>query len=128
MSLVTAIFLIVVLAGLVAAITSLIGNQQQASGLDIQGARAYQAARAGIEWGLYQYNRNGACTASSNVGFPASSTLTTFVVTVQCSASSNGSYTEHTLTATACNQPNGGACPNPSNSIDYVQRVVRIRF
>jgi MSHA biogenesis protein MshP len=49
-----AVFLLVILAGLAAALAKLGSGQQQASGLDIQGARALQAARAGIEWGLFQ--------------------------------------------------------------------------
>jgi hypothetical protein len=28
------------------------------------------------------------------------------------------------LRATACNQPGANGCPNPTNSVDYVQRVV----
>src|SRR5437899_3676273 len=52
--LVTAIFLLVVLAGLGGAMVALSAAQQSSSALDVEGARAYQAARAGIEWGLYQ--------------------------------------------------------------------------
>jgi len=47
--LVTAIFLLVVLAALGAFILTISGTQQTSSALDVQGARAYQAARAGIE-------------------------------------------------------------------------------
>ena len=48
--LVTAIFLLVILAALGAFILTISGTQQTSSALDVQGARAYQAARAGIEW------------------------------------------------------------------------------
>ena len=58
--LVTAIFLLVVLAGLAVAMVGISGAQHSASALDVQGARAYQAARAGIEWGLFQSLRNPA--------------------------------------------------------------------
>jgi Tfp pilus assembly protein PilX len=52
-SLVTAIFLLVVLAGLGAVMATFFTNQQQSSALDVMGSRAYQAARAGIEWAVY---------------------------------------------------------------------------
>jgi Tfp pilus assembly protein PilX len=48
--LVTAIFLLVILAALGAFILTISGTQQTSSALDVQGSRAYQAARAGIEW------------------------------------------------------------------------------
>ena len=53
-SIVTAIFLMVVLALLGAFIVSVTGLQQSSQQLDVQGVRAYQAARAGIEWGACQ--------------------------------------------------------------------------
>ena len=63
---VTAVFLLVVLAGLGAALVNLSTVQHTASALDVQGARAYQAARAGIEWGLYRQLRNNSCAAPSS--------------------------------------------------------------
>lgn len=53
-SIVTAIFLLVVLSALGAAVLVVANMQQTSSAIDVQGARAYQAARAGIEWGMYQ--------------------------------------------------------------------------
>ena len=53
-SLVTAIFLLVILASLGAFIVTVSGLQQTSSALDVQGSRAYHAARSGIEWGTYQ--------------------------------------------------------------------------
>lgn len=53
-SLPTAIFLIVILAALGVFIVFVSGIQQSSQALDVQGVRAYQAARAGIEWGAYQ--------------------------------------------------------------------------
>ncbi len=54
LSLVTAIFLLVVMASLAAVMMTFFTAQQQSSVLDMMGTRAYQAARAGIEWGAYQ--------------------------------------------------------------------------
>lgn len=53
-SIVMAIFLVVVLAILGAVIVSVLGLQSAGHQLDVLGARAYQAARAGIEWGAWQ--------------------------------------------------------------------------
>ena len=50
----SAIFLLVILAGLAAFLVNISMTQSMTSAQDIQGARAYQAARAGIEWGLYR--------------------------------------------------------------------------
>jgi MSHA biogenesis protein MshP len=53
-TMVTAIFILVVLAALGAFVVNMSTSQQITSAQDIQGARGYQAARAGIEWGIYQ--------------------------------------------------------------------------
>jgi hypothetical protein len=83
-SLVTAIFLLVVLSALGAATLTIFAVHQNSSALDVQGARAYQAARAGMEWGVYQQLRNGSCVASSSFQLPANTTLSSFWVTVAC--------------------------------------------
>ena len=49
-SLVTAIFLLVVLATLGTLMVTFFSAQQQSSALDVMGTRAYQAARVGVEW------------------------------------------------------------------------------
>ena len=51
---VTAIFILVVLAALGAFVVNISTTQQLTSAQDLQGSRAYHAARAGIEWGIYQ--------------------------------------------------------------------------
>lgn len=144
--LVTAIFLLVVLAGLATALVSIFGTQRQSSALDEQGARAYQAARAGIEWAIFRrstdaanYCPAGATTASRTDSFalPAASTMAGFVVTVTCTmvpgpASDNTDMapfylSRWTIRATACTT-GGAACPAPSNSRDYVERVIEVQL
>ena len=49
-----AIFLIVVLAALGAYAVTISTTQSFSSAQDVQGSRAYHAARSGLEWGLYQ--------------------------------------------------------------------------
>ena len=96
-SLVSAIFLLVIIAGLGLFAVTLSTTQHQTSALDVTGARAYQAARAGVEWGVFQLLRapagafNTACRAGATaqvIALPAP-TLAGFTVNVQCTAVSN---------------------------------------
>lgn len=125
---ITAVFLLVVLAGLGVAMVSLSTVQHASSALDVQGARAYQAARAGIEWGLYRQLRANICEANRTFAVPASGG---FTVTVRCTLTNGpGALQRYQLVATACNQPLNGVCAaaSASNNSDYVQRVVQAEF
>ena len=130
-SIVTAIFLLVVLSALGVALLSISTMQHAESALDVQGARAYQAARAGMEWGVYQQRINHApCVGASNsFALPANSALSGFSVTVRCTQAA-GALPRFQVIATACNQPVGGVCAtaNATNHPDYVQRVVQAEF
>jgi MSHA biogenesis protein MshP len=53
-SLVSAIFLLVILSALGVFMLSISTMQHTTSAQDLQGSKAYQAAKAGIEWGVYQ--------------------------------------------------------------------------
>ena len=82
---IAAIFVLVVLASLAAAIVRLGQSTQTGSAQDILGARAWAAARAGTEWGLYQALKGSWTTCSG-----ASQTLDLSAdigmrVTVRCS-------------------------------------------
>jgi MSHA biogenesis protein MshP len=134
--LVTAIFLLVVLAGLGVAIVTVFTSQQASSNLDVQGTKAYQAARAGIEWGLFQQLRNGSCGGGS-FALPADSTLSGFTVSVQCEAikgpaTADGDedmLTRWRITAVACNQPVNGRCTGSAiNNSEYVQRKLEVQI
>jgi len=144
-SIVTAIFLLVVLSLLGAFIVSVTGLQQSSQQLDVQGVRAYQAARAGIEWGAWQVldpnnNQPGVGGTPNLPPCPASPTnlsglagsLSPFTVTVTCSETINSPTTEgnrdvraYQVIATACNQPSAGACPNASPASGYVERQIQ---
>lgn len=143
-STVAAIFLLVVLALLGAMIASVTGIQQATSQLDILGVRAYHSARAGVEWGaravLDPANtlNPGTCAPPVMPACPASPTnlaglggsLAPFTVTVTCAQSAdttegNRSVRVFSIVATACNQPSGGACPNPAPADGYVERQVQ---
>ncbi len=136
----SAIFLIVVLALLGAIVVTVSGLQHTSSARDVMGAKAYQAARAGIEWGAYKVLRQaplpgaGACPASPTViPMPAGTDLTGLTVSVSCllTNADEGSRTAaggnplefYLITATACNQP---ACPNTTNpGPAYVERQLQ---
>jgi len=128
-SIITAIFLIVVLAALGAFAVSMFRVQQSSAAFDELGARGYQAAQAGIEWGAWQVLRGpGTCAAAT--GAPAlPGSLTLFTVSVTCASTAHNeagsTVTIYQLTAIACNQPAAGACPNPAPGPDYVERQVQ---
>jgi len=130
--LVTAIFLLVVLAGLATALVSVFTTQRQSSALDEQGARAYQAARSGIEWGLFR--RAGGADCNGNFALPADSVLAGFAVSVTCTqvtspVSSNPDIdlARWTIRATACTTP-AATCVNAVRGPDYVERVIEVQL
>jgi len=97
-SMISAIFLLIVIAALGTFAVTLSSTQHQTALLDILGSRTYQAARAGIEWGAYQVVPGSAldfassCRAngnSSNTISPLAGTLANCTVTVNCIAASH---------------------------------------
>lgn len=128
----SAIFLIVILAALAVFISVLATHEQAGNIADVAGLRAYQAARAGIEWGLYNFKRNGACSASTS--FNAGGTLLPYTITVSCTVSDmttkndeagNPIYVRR-ITANACNQPSGNVCPNATAGDGYIERQISV--
>jgi len=123
-TLVSAIFLLVVLAALGGFIATVATTQHMGSALDISGARAFQAARAGTEWGLFRA-RGGACAASTDIG-----TIDTMTVTVACNAvatdEAGSATTIFTITSTACDPPAGPACPGATDNPNYVERSLTV--
>src|SRR6267378_2566938 len=143
-SIIAAIFLLVVLALLAAFIASVTGMQQSSGQLDVLGVRAYQSARAGMEWGAWQVldpNNNlpgfggtanlPPCAAINLTGLGGS--LSSFTVTVTCSVinapttEGNRNISAYQIIATACNQPvvGPGTCPNPAPTAGYVERQLQ---
>ena len=126
-SMVTAIFLLVVLAGLGAAMVTLSTSQNQSSALDVMGSRAYQAARAGIEWAAYQVINNSSCpplTTLNNLG----GTLSPFAVTVRCTTTAilgDSISTFYSVSAVACT---AATCPVAPTDADYVERSISTKF
>jgi MSHA biogenesis protein MshP len=124
-----AIVVVVVLASLSAAVMRLTWSQSYASTQDLQGARALQAASAGIEWGMYKalkgtWATTGCSGSSQTLDLSASMG---FRVTVACAA--RPAFSEagtaiwlYTVTATACNST--AACPDNTAAVtlNYVER------
>ena len=71
-SIISAIFLLLLFAALAAFMVSLTGTANISSAQDVQGSRAYQAAQAGIEWGLYEVldPANSSVVAPGNAAWP----------------------------------------------------------
>lgn len=74
---IAALFLLVVLAALGAFMVTFSNAQHASSAQDVQGSRAYWAARAGLEWGIANSATN-ACLAETVLVIDA------FTVTVNC--------------------------------------------
>lgn len=131
-TIVSAIFLLVVLAGLGGFIATVSTTQHIGSALDVSGARAYQAARAGTEWGLYKVKTGSTCpTSPTNIG-PIDTVAVTVTCTsvcadvASCNAIEAGLGNIYTITATACNMPSGGACPGAADNPNYVERKLTV--
>lgn len=128
-ALVTAIFILVVLAGLGAAMVTISTSQHTTVAMDIQSARAYQAARAGIEWGAYQALQTPLPAGFTCPVLPAAAAsyamapLTGFATTVTCSATTHSeganTVTMFALTSTATYGTVGTS--------DYVARQLQAR-
>ncbi|MDP2430619.1 MAG: agglutinin biogenesis protein MshP [Pseudomonadota bacterium] len=119
-----AIFLLVVLGGLAGWMMRLTTATLAQEVLELEGTRALQAARAGLEAGIYAARVNGAC-ASQNVTFGG--TLSRFTASVACATSyadeGGSTVTLYRITSIACNQPTGGACPNAAPTLpEYAER------
>jgi MSHA biogenesis protein MshP len=119
-SIVTAIFLLVVMAALGTFMLTFSNVQHATTAQDSQGARAYQAARAGIEWGTYRVLINNNCAASTTL--PLAGTLGGFNVIVQCTALAP--YTEGTNTVTIY-QLTSTASTGTLGNINYAERQLQ---
>ena len=129
-SLVTAIFLLVVLGGLGAMMVTFFTAQQQSSALDVLGSRAYQAARAGIEWAAYHVESQPAGTewvCPSPQSLTLGGTLAGFNVNVICNRAPfvEGGTTIYIYDiASTASGVNGATAGSP----DYVERVINARL
>jgi len=118
-TLITALFLLTVVALLSVYMITIRNVQQSTVVFGQQGARAMQAAHTGLEWGIYEAVVNGLCAPST---FTATGTaLSAFSINVSCSSSAHTEaavlITTYRLTSTAQTGSYG--------TLDYVYRSLQ---
>ncbi len=116
-TLVQAIFILVVLALLGVVMMRMIGTQSTTSAFALQGTRAYQAARSGLEWGAARAT-GGNCAAGSSM------TISGFSVTVDCT---NTLFTEGAGPAYSVFHLSSVAEFGTYGSPSYIQRRVEAK-
>jgi MSHA biogenesis protein MshP len=109
-ALVAAMFVLIIIALVIAAMMRMAGNQHGTNSLAIQQARAYQAARSGLDWGISSALA-GSCLPSKTLVMTGSNLSEFEGAVVNCALqiySENGrSVRIYRLTATAQNSVPG---------------------
>jgi len=129
-SLISAIFILIVLASLGAYMVTVGGTNRSSSTAALQGARAYQAARSGIDWSAYRIvtaiNPGTAQNECDNIINAGNFTLTAtglngFTINTSCGFTTHtqnaDNITVYQITSTATF---GGAYGSP----DFIQRRI----
>lgn len=131
-SLVSAIFLLVVIAALGLFTVTISTTQQQSSAMDVLGARAYQAAKAGIEWSIYRITRDGeTCATLAQPIMPVGSQLADFNVNVICTHYPDpfdplSKYTDGTDEFLVYELTSTATTTSAVGSLGYLERQVRV--
>ena len=132
----SAIFLVVILAALGGYMVTLSRTSHISGALDIQGSRAYQAARAGIEWAAWQVvDPQGPqlpptlCPASPSTvaspgTVPLAGTLAAFTVVVTCTRT----LEMDGATQVAVYQVTSTATSGLAGEVDFVSRRIEGSF
>ncbi len=135
---IAAIMVLVILAALAAGIVSFGSTQHSTAALDVLSARAWQAARAGNEWGLYRALSSTTPADSWKTCSAASASLdlsadSGFFVTVSCDSwlYNEGETIPGTaktvrvfrITSIACPVATGCTGTNNASGTFYVERV-----
>lgn len=123
-SLVSAIFLMVVLVILGVSLVTISSVQHTATAQQLQSARANYAARAAAEWAASQAGTGGWCAAPTETTFALPAPLDGFTVTVSCTR------TDHAV-GTATQQyfvVDITATSGQYGSPDYVRRRLRTKM
>lgn len=127
-ALMMAVFMIVTLAAIGLYLVTVSSGQTMAVLQDEEGARAYQAARTGIEVAAYQILRSATCTPTQTIVLGQG--LTGFIAVATCAQVNTVGETEggtpiavFQVTSTGCNaSPCTPATPGPT----YVERQLQI--
>lgn len=110
---IAAIFLVVVLAALGGFMLTFSNTQQLTSAQDVQGSRAYWAARAGLEWGI------ASATATTCPTSPKTLTVDTFTVVITCALQT---YPEAGATVTIFSFTSVASAAGAVGSVGYIER------
>lgn len=120
-SLVTAIFLLVVVATLGTYMVSIGTTQRQTSTLSVLGSRAVYAADSGMEWAIQNVLSNDACFSSPTTFSLSGGAASGYSISASCTVTSHSegadTYNVFRLTSTASR----GSLGSP----DFIQRSVR---
>ncbi|MDI1361652.1 hypothetical protein [Methylotenera sp.] len=120
-----AIFILVILAALGAYALNITSVQQNTSLQDTQGTRAYQAARAGVEWAAYQVLNPGSTALVNCPASPTALNIDNFVVSVRCARSADffEQGTDHTI---AMYDISSTASFGAVGTINFIQRQIQL--
>ena len=127
-SLITSIFLLVVVGLLMGYMVNLRVLQQSTVVMAIQGARAMQAARAGLEYATYQVLTPpiGCASVAGSLNLSAVPSFSGFAVTLSCTETAHdegaGPFNVYTLEALA---EKGNYFSGVNANPDYVSRSLR---
>lgn len=130
---VAVIALLAVLAVFGVSVVVISTTQQVGAALDLQGVRAYHAARGGLEWGMFHLLRGGlACADIDGRTLVYGDNLAGFRATLACRATTHeegsASVTLFSVTATGCTE--SATCPRPAGPtpppVAYVERQLRV--
>ncbi len=116
---IAAIFLVVLLAALGGFMLTFSNTQQLTSAQDVQGSRAYWAARAGLEWAVVAIPATPAlCLSTVTAGPP---TVDGFALQIGCSSNT---YTEGGTSPTIYRFESRAVTAGSAGSVGYIERSV----
>lgn len=119
--LMSALFLLLVLSAAAAFMVNLSGVQRSTVNLAIQGAHALQAARSGVEWGIWQLATNGTCFAATNLSLSEGG-FSGFTVAVTCTSTDHTEATTNSSVYQIVSIGEQGVYGDP----DYARRRLRV--
>lgn len=123
-ALMAALFILVTLTAIGTYLLTISTGQIAAGAQDEQGGQAYQAARAGIEWGAYQVLVvSDTCPAGLQVRNLANNFRAEITCVSRLETEGGRQITGYTIVSTGCNSAGCGAAAPPAT---YVERRLQL--